>query len=464
MNYSKQILKALILAFLLAPVGMKAMEKPSFIDCNGKEVTLNRAQQEAFEQCEIVREFKELNPKAEITFEGAKSQVLKTENILALLDLLSSQSLGVKEFTVSNMLAMHEMEKAIELFQLANCLGVPKEQMMLIADAIYGHVKSMKLMCEQEYNEGPAKKEKLAELTLLQATVEPYLSYCVDGSERVRRIKNDPMTKDALKILVKDNSLLYLGRDTEPMLILNGIEDIVSTIPEAKSIKMLNLFGNQLSTIDITSLRKAFPDLEEISIRKNKFDAITSGVADQKLKILLAEGNNINSICLDNPSQFNKLKIRARNNPVTLDNVIFKQTTLRKMLTWLKAFGAQGKIAFFYISKPTFLLLWGSCLIGTLLGIPDRFEVEGLQKGLKQFLMASLKQYVQDAKNKRYGVVFALGVVPYLLERLGSYLSGYVTHCLNEAAQDNPYAVRVETDSGVKEFPSPYTYKLFGKK
>jgi hypothetical protein len=34
---------------------------------------------------------------------------------------------------------------------------------------------------------------------------------------------------------------------------------------------------------------------------------------------------------------------------------------------------------------------------------------------------------------------------------------------LTQPVQDNPYAVRVETDSGNKEFPSLYSYKLFGK-
>jgi hypothetical protein len=461
MNYSKIVFKAFIAILLIMPAGILAMEKPSFIDCNGKEVTLNQAQQEVFEQCEIVREFKRLNPKADcISFEGAQSEMLKAENIIALLDVLSTQSFGVKDFSIGNMLKMRGAEKAIELFKLADYLVVPKNQLAQMADHMYGSIKNVKSACEQECVQS-LKKEKLAELDLLQTTVEPHLSYCIDGAECVRRIKNDP-DKDALEGLIKDQSLLYLGNHL--MLTLNGIEKVVRIIPETKGIKVLNLFGNQLSTIDVTTLREAFPKLEHISIRNNNFNTITSDVADRKLIKLLADGNNIHSICLDNPSQFNKLIITAKNNPVALDNVIFKQSTLQKMLTWLKAFGAQGKIACFDVHKTVLLVCTALAFVsgfGTIAYYS--FELKDLKKGFKQFLPLFLEKFKQNIKDDLYIITIILAGESYLMERCACCWVGYIKNQLQKAAEANPYAVCVETDSGNKEFPSSYAYKLFGK-
>gem|GEM_PF-4847160 len=404
MNFANSVYKVLIFTLLLAPAGMKAMEKPSFIDCNGKEVTLTRAQQEAFEQLQLIKDFKEHCPGKEITFAETKP-FLTGQNIVTLLALMDETQ------NVENILAAKDATALINLFKLADYLGVSEKLLECIAEYVYQPLKDLN------------NKEESESLIIVEAQLS-CLNFLRALQQKASDIGFDGVTKSLnLNFSVLNDECAKKITSTK---MINKVPEIM---PRAWQTSCLRLAGHKITELNIDKLMQVFPYLNNVYV----------------------PSNNIKLLCIDNPSRFKGLVINAKNNPITLTNVMFTENMMQKVLTWLKAFAAQSKVVM--VAKDLDAEKWCSIL---MMETPVcTFSLLGwnvLQKGASGNTVRNFFSYDMPM------ILIMLPLDLYVIDRLVN-----LKRDLTQAVQDNPYAVRVETDSGNKEFPSLYSYKLFGK-
>jgi hypothetical protein len=441
MQYSPAWFKVLITAFLVIPAGVLAMEKPSFIDCNGKEVTLNRAQQEAFDRLQLIKDLREDLPGRDITF-AETEPFLNAQNIINLLAVVKDPE------SYESILAHKNVQTLIDLFRTADYLGVSDDVLESIAEHAYKPLKRLNQQLKD-------KKQEDDNLVLQQEIVEDQL-LCHKFLEIMHKkgllflhgSHLDLHLRPAVSFTIHDNHYVPVFSENEAlpkkMKSIKGIDEAIELVSDAKKAEVIDLEGHEIKEIDIDKLIKTFAYLKYLNVPSNKIASLT----------------------VNNPSRFNGLVINAKYNPLIGYNVIFKQTPLQEILTWFKALGAQAKIACFDVNKRS-LLGWCACYAVIVLSelFSMKYEWMGLKTGDKQLLInIYVKDFIKNIKNERNQLILRVGIFGYLLERSLAFLTGDITRQLDQAARDNPYAVRVKVSNLFDEdFPSPYSYKLFGK-
>src|ERR1700733_1648879 len=500
MNYSKQILKVLMLVFLLVPAGMKAMEKPSFIDCNGKEVTLNRAQQEAFAQFSVgampgVVDFQNTQP------------FLTVHNILALMRIITDgPMLGLDVDAMTN--GVSNEEELVELFKVANYVQAPQKVIAALAERIVQPMEKRIATLENELNARKpsmwnfwnAESEQVKRLQeeldahkALYSAVHSNLA-CNDVERLVKKrrgVLKQHVLKPNLNIYEEKNGafaktnkptldLSYktleqeLKGTLEPahkIKSLQGLQEILALDPNLKDIEVIDLSGHELKDFSIEELKQIFPDLKRVNLSNNHINLVDNKNIDASVQEIDLSNNPIKLLCIQDPSQFNATKIIVSGN--RFNDSVFKQDKLDKIKAWLKVLGTKGKIA-----VKSFMDPFRVAEIGIGMGIFAYAErhwklIKKINEACrKDMIVGSLLQNktLEEARNiaeQRLRVIHTYNNRLAVLSRcvvIGGLLYIWWDHRhdiqqdfqweLQQAIQNNPYAVALENDEAGYEFPS----------
>ncbi len=459
----KKVIKKIALAsFLISYCSMSyPMEIPS--------VELTEQQEEALKCCDFIKHCKpqaaageriSFKPNAFMTASNI-AELIKVINDIKYLDQIKNEAL----FT--------------QLFELADFLQAPENISEALANRAYPSVQKNVTALEKEIeaikeqNQKIEQLQRLSDLRLLKDTIAINLPYYLDFTQFMADVKGkenwlEIFKKNFLGDSVINNynyNIFFLSRISKALKItkkirsLEGIEvlkEFGQSLP-LDQIEQINIFDEPIKTFSVKALKKVFPHSKSIYLSKNGIESVSNKEIDEDIERISLPNNPLASVCLDNPAQYKKLLLNAAHTPLNPQNIIFKQTSLAKMLFWLKSFAAKSNIVAFKGIKKERLLL---CLFGACAGM--------CAVTIKEYF--GNKSYAATVKflKNNFEYLIRLGLITgYLTERIFAFLEKEIKTNLENAANQNPYHVRVLTPSNggsdnIKtDFPTKYSYKLW---
>jgi hypothetical protein len=499
MNYSNVLFKTLIAALLMVPAaGILAMEKPSFTDYDGKEVTLNLAQKEIFDKLPIA------NP-GMIDFQGTY-HFLTAHNILSVLNIAADAS----TFGLGALLDAQGQERQIELFEVADYLTMP-EMVEELAERICGPLNEKIKALEKElkankraswwpFVQEPVDSNAIKEMELsLQRYKKLFESaqnalknnsigrlcdkrpafikkYILTPNLNVYEEKNGKLVKTSEPTL--DLSFKTLEKETRGTLepachieSLEGLAKIIALNPDFIDIEILDLSGHKIKDFSLDEMKQIFPCIKKVNLSGNAIAHVDNDQINASINEINLSNNPIRLLSIQDPSQFNATKIIISGN--CFNDGMFKEDKFDKIKAWLKALGAKTKIAVKSFMTP--LEIAEMCVFLGLAKYSDlirKFKMEDNVKFFKEYLAEAIINGMQpelankimernlEVANESVDLLAAVikcaSVGAYLLLQWDhrNFIRSDFQQALQQAARDNPYAVALENDEAGYEFPS----------
>lgn len=505
-------MKRLLLLISLCGFMAQAMEPLIIKDINGAQLELTEAQRNALGQCKTFKNILAAYDSQTIDFEGIPAPVIK-EDLEQLAFLIEDPK------KISEKLTKVSQNKIIPLFKLADYLHAPKEVGAALAEKVEGliapRIAELEKLMDESKSLNDAQVAEYADLQAQWQSVQKYLG--ISMSKWLEKTKGR-----SRRLSPEGHILVDLSGDPKfknKLRRLNGIEKI----ERPHSVMELNLDNHNITSVDIASLRKMFPRLYKVSLKNNRIEKIAETEKIRRLEVNL-KGNPLKSITIKNPERSNYVTFKTDKPDVKIN---FVQDKWAKSLTWLKSLNAKSKIACEYFLPPreTFFVpilagvAWGYMslchedVLRSMLAENPNQEVAVLDDVIFSavstdlpidityniaYLLFKICQYrgindlvvhhvpLKDAFEKfqiphQSGYLHKLsscgwyaGKAALLYATIGAGIGAIVTlpglftgrfsNLSQRYARRNPYRIRVQSgDAIIQDFPSNYTYNLFGK-
>lgn len=510
MDFKCKIALLILAGLLMSLFGsyLLAMEPAIIKDVKGQVLELTQAQRNALGQCKTLKQMLGDCGSQTIDFEGTHAPVFK-DDVEQLAMLMEDPN------QVSTKLAQVPQHKIISLFKLADYLHAPKEVGFALAEKVEHLIIPRIAALEELLDKGQSLNDVRAiEYADLQAQWQPLQKYL---SISMSKLLKKPIQRTSLLsgLDIVDLSCAEDTKGSQKLKRLNGIEKLAKPC----DIGMLYLNNHNIASVDIASLHKIFPNLYLVSLKNNRIEKIIEKEPIRKkgIKINLKR-NPLKSITMEHPEQYDKVLLTIDNPEVKIH---FVQNKRDKVLTWFESLAAKSKTVFKYL-VPSKLTLVGYASVGALskciknvtednfrallthnpnqqvLVIGDGIrilsddevgEVSLLFSMLGEKLQErigfmSLKEAVEkfqismpESKSTFIRWIFEPGkaALKALLicasVEAGAHLLGSISGMYGYRISDklahkvywNPYRIRIKAGNSNHDFPSNYTYNLFGK-
>lgn len=518
-------MKRLLFIALLFGMISQAVEPVKIKDVNGVEFTLDLIQKNALQRCKtfepflVETEHVEGMEEGPIDFEKVQRPFITQTNIQQLADIIANPE-KIKKITEHKcILELFQLaDYAMAPKKIVRALGqdaksvIAERSTELNALASLNDEQAIELynlrVAQQARENGKFDvNELLRKLHKKNLPLNTVLDY-------------DSMTDETCIDLSYEKSKKV---SLSQLQSLNGTQKLVFRNEKGHAkddkVKSLKLDNHNVEKIDLANLKKHFPQLQKLSLKNNLIKQVSELQPIRKLEVDLT-CNPLESITIKNPERCNYLQFKTDKADVKVD---FAQNKFSKMHTWLKSFWAKSKniTSCYFPTTQIAIICAGLCVGGSLIGgwlakqndawkADDALDGIVLANGQKVLLSGEnlvnnfKEQALSELVNKYGGQACVttlrkvtpsksevpiefftqssvkLGLKVYgALQFLGSGLiisvDTLISRCaehttmpdyyLKENMRKNPYRIQVNMgkEQLIKEFPSNYTYKLFGK-
>jgi hypothetical protein len=500
-------MKRLLLFVSLLSALAQAMETAVIKDVHGQEFTLNQAQKNALGQCKTLKSMLlDCGNAQQIDFEGLAALVFK-DAVFQLAQCIENPK-DIDRIPD---------DKIVDLFKLADYLHAPKDMATTLAERVERVINARLAKLHNLENWDAAQEAEYADLKALEQSIQKHL-----GISMNKWLENNFPKPTPEGFFTLDLSCKPETKTRNKVRRLNGIEKIENR----NLVAGLNLDNHDISTIDLAFLDRVFPRLTQLSVKNNRIEKIYEKSPLRAIVVNL-EGNPLNSITIENPERSNYLTFKTDNPGVKVDFVQSKwakgltwfkslnaktKATLEYLLPprdtlivpilagalWgymnhchenelrdlLKKIPHQdvavldGTIFNLNeeatdITKWYFIaaFLYKLCKFRGIQALVDHSKVMPLDVAFAKCQIPSQFGYMHTLLS--YGTCVTKAALVYAAVEAGlggiSSLTGLCNVSLTDYLQrikvrGNPYRIKIQNgDASIKEFPSNYTYNLFGK-
>ncbi len=436
----------LLSIFISGMLAISALSAMQITDVTGKQITLTQEQQDAFMRCGIKHAVS--NYAGEHSYEGLELPFMTAGNLENLLQLIND----TKHLETIN------DDTSIELFKLADYLQAPKEILVQLAKRICEPITKYYNQLQEKLKNNPRLKklqQAVLDYALLKETIElslPIYPSFASFLKHFPKVGNtqepDFINKGLLKLTflaravfgeeynldLSFNKTDEILKTKKSIVSLEGIEKL-GEYPWAKKVRLLDLSGHKIESGSVKKLKSTFPSLKFIILKNNEIKQIED-LIDENIEEIRLEGNPIQKISIRNPEQFNKTRIITDN---LKEAPLFKQNLKQRIAAWGQSLIAKSKVAI--KTSPYALTSLGLCFYVGVFGGASNI-----------------------AKNTYYYLGYGCSILA------GLYLWEEVMSAeMQNLRSNDPYRIQIkskksqENTEKVWEYPSPYTYNLFGK-
>ncbi len=475
--------------------GLQAMEKSGIKDVYGD--VLSSASQEykiLYEHCNTLKNMqKGFYALEDPDFKNKNIPSFVTETNLVYLAKIIDNPTLIEQESCPNTI--------FELFKLADYLQAPEKTLGSLAIPAYNHAttlynKPLQFSLEHHIKAGyhPTTKmlleraqrhsmKKLVNIASFHLPFYPNFAVFLHDYPVKKILKLFEHYENSCDLNLSAEALKKELGCTKKIASLEGIEAL-SKISLAPNVTHITASNQYIESVNIGSLAKAFPALRNLNLSRNQLKKLTR----KSLRGLPPEFNldlsknkitEIEEACFDFPSALKKVKINLNDNPLAcMDNKIFNQSYSERIKTLIKSLSAKSLIAFgsLRIDKENIGILLGGLRVITAKNIPSlHMAIEEILSGIapnfdavildrelihkSEIVSISTQSRWMDSIARCAGAICILAGILFIYSDIQD---NYINN-LDQAIARDSYRIKVESDTKPIEFPSNYTYRLFGK-